>query len=283
MAKTSKTVPQKEAASSPQPAGGEDAAEPRPEEFVLFLIPIFPFVGLGKYVAMRPSFGDEEVPTPKLVKENKRKDASVLHHEAFLRIREEHEAEVRNLTKKSDSYKFLSEKLRVDLAAARDEHEEMAEKVRQRLEQIGRLNSQVDELMAKGEKFKENMDTLASRKEVVQAQLESVEAKLRDAKENASVQIERVKELQNRLDLATFDKASLANELQMARSKVTEANKRADANVAQFKIDVEVNQTKSMVEHAKWQARREALEEVSAQVFDVEAEIEIAKVEENKA
>ncbi|XP_070046733.1 uncharacterized protein [Nicotiana tomentosiformis] len=38
-----------------------------------------------------------------------------------------------------------------------------------------------------------------------------------------------------------------------------------------------------MVEHAKWQARREALEEVSAQRFDVGAEIEVVWAEDNKA
>ncbi|XP_070052003.1 uncharacterized protein [Nicotiana tomentosiformis] len=96
-------------------------------------------------------------------------EASVLHHEAFLRIREEHEAEVRNLTEKSDSYKLLSKKLRVDLAMDRDEHEELAEQVRQRLEQIGRLILQVDELLAKAEKFKKHMDILTSKKKVVQA------------------------------------------------------------------------------------------------------------------
>nr|XP_016439293.1 PREDICTED: uncharacterized protein LOC107765188 [Nicotiana tabacum] len=56
--------------------------------------------------------------------------ALVLHHEAFLRIREEHEAEVRNLTEKSDTYKLLSEKLQTDLVTDRDEHAEMAEQVR---------------------------------------------------------------------------------------------------------------------------------------------------------
>ncbi|XP_070049201.1 uncharacterized protein [Nicotiana tomentosiformis] len=244
-----------------------------------------------------------------------------LHHEDFLRIREEHEAKVRNLTEKSDSYTLLSEKLRADLATARDEHEEMAEQVlrilhdsedeleittndpilqvRQRLEQIGRLNSQVDELLAEAEKFKKNMDILASKKEVIQAQLELVEAQLRAAKENASVQIEKINELQYRLDLATSDKASLADELEVARSEVAvarsevvvarsevaEANKRVDAKVTQFRIDVEVNHAKveSMVEHGKWQARREALEEVSAQGFDVAAEIKNAKAEEARA
>ncbi|XP_070056248.1 uncharacterized protein [Nicotiana tomentosiformis] len=492
MAKTSKIVPQKEVASSSRLAGGEDAAEPRPEEFIpvgCSTVSDFKvekpssvsgrFVarmpepipdlkqwveGLGKDVAMRPPSGDEEVPVPKQVKEKNRKDsprspfskkkkpakkyrklkggpsvmlpesihrlrdepeevekelagvranvviqqssesaevnkgtlaiipeqekietirsragmvegetegrtsraakdisrdelgivdvsgspqisdamicedsmmegrsyegiqestdihsfldglesaaseeASVLHHEAFLRIREENEAEVRELTEKSDSYKLLSEKLQADLAAARDEHEEMGYQVfrilhdskdeleittdnpilqvRQRLEQIGRLNLQVDELMAEWEKFKENMDILASKKEAVQAQLESAEAQLRAVKENTSVQIERVKELQSRLDLSTSDKESLANELEVVRSEVTEANKRADAKVAQFRNDVEVNQAKakSMVEHAKWKAQREDLEEVSAQGFDVEAEIENAKAEKNRA
>ncbi|XP_070031744.1 uncharacterized protein [Nicotiana tomentosiformis] len=195
--------------------------------------------------------------------------ASVLHHEAFLRIREEHEAQVWNLTEKSDSYKLLSKQLLADLAAARDEHQEMAE--------------QADELMAEGEIFKKNMDILALKKKVFQAQLKLVEAQLRAAKKNASVQIERVKELQHRLDLVTSDKVGLANELEVAmskvvvarsevavaRSEVTESNKRADAKVAQFRIDVE--------------ARSEALEEVSAQGFNVEAEIENAKTEETRA
>ncbi|XP_070035614.1 protein WEAK CHLOROPLAST MOVEMENT UNDER BLUE LIGHT 1-like [Nicotiana tomentosiformis] len=133
----------------------------------------------------------------------------------------------------------------------------------------------------------------------VQAQLELAEAQLRAAKENASVQIDKIKELQHRLDLATSDKASLADELEIARSEVAvarsevavarsevvEANKIVDAKVAQFRIDVEVNQdkAKSMVKHAKWQARREALEGVSAQGFDVATEIENAKVEEARA
>ncbi|XP_070050326.1 uncharacterized protein [Nicotiana tomentosiformis] len=192
--------------------------------------------------------------------------ASVLHNEAFLQIREEHEAEVWNLTEKSDTYKLLSEKLRVDLATAWDEHAEIVE--------------QVDVIQAETEEFKKIMDILASKKEIVQAQLESAETQLQAAKEKASVHI---KELQHRLDLAISDKASLASELEVARSEMTETNKRADAKVAQFRVDVEVNQAKGMVEHAKWQARREALEGVSAQGFNIVAEIENAKAEEARA
>ncbi|XP_070036251.1 uncharacterized protein [Nicotiana tomentosiformis] len=156
--------------------------------------------------------------------------ASVLHHEVFLRIREEHDVEVQSLTEKSDSYKLLSEKLRADLTAAREEHEEMAE--------------QVDALLAEAEEFKKCMNILASKKEAVEAQLELSYAQLRSAKENALGMIEKMKELQHRLDLATSDKADLAKELEVARSEVIEANKRADAKVPQFRINVEVNKPK---------------------------------------
>ncbi|XP_070057721.1 protein WEAK CHLOROPLAST MOVEMENT UNDER BLUE LIGHT-like 1 [Nicotiana tomentosiformis] len=124
-------------------------------------------------------------------------------------------------------------------------------------------------------------------------------ATARDEQEEIAQQIAKIKKLQHRLDLATSDKASLADKLEVARSEVVvarskvviarsevaEANKRAYAKVAQFKIDVEVNQAKakSMVEYAKWQAQREALEGVSAQDFDVVAEIKNAKVEEVRA
>lgn len=126
--------------------------------------------------------------------------------------------------------------------------------VRQRIEQIGRHNSQVDALMAEAEEYKKCMDNLALKKETVEAQLELSDAQLRSVKENVLGLIEKMKELQHQLDLASLDKADLAKELEVARSEVVEVNKRADAKVAQFRIDVEVNQTKaaSMIEHAKW-------------------------------
>ncbi|XP_070039653.1 uncharacterized protein [Nicotiana tomentosiformis] len=235
--------------------------------------------------------------------------ASVLHHETFLRCREElthHEAEVRDLTEKSDTYKLLSEKLRADLVTVRNEHAEMAEQVfrvlhdsedelkivtndlilevRQRLEQIREIQAQVDTIQAEAEEFKKNMDILASKREVAQAQLESIETQLRAAKEKASVQVKKIEELQSQLDLAISDKANLANELEAAKSEVSMANIKADAKVSQFKVDVEAiqAQAKSMVDHARWKAR-EALEGVHAQDFDILAEIENAKAEEARA
>ncbi|XP_070037050.1 uncharacterized protein [Nicotiana tomentosiformis] len=224
--------------------------------------------GLGKAVAIRPPSGEEEVTALRF-----------RCCEAFLRIQEEHEAEVLNLVEKSDTYKLLSEKLQADLA-------------RKRFEQIGQLQTQVNTIQVKAEEFKKNMDILASKEKIIQAQLESAETQLQAMKEKASVQVEKIKELQRWLDLAVSDKANLADELEgarsevaVARSEVCEANKRADAKVAQFRIDLEVNQVKAkgMVEHAKWHSRKEALEWVQAQGFNIMVEIEKDRLEEAMA
>ncbi|XP_070054816.1 uncharacterized protein [Nicotiana tomentosiformis] len=162
----------------------------------------------------------------------------------------------------------------------------------QRFKEIVRLQTQVDAIHAEAEEFKMNMDILASKKEIVQAQLESAETQLQAAKEKASVQVEKIKRIQHRLDLTIYDKASLVDKLEVARSEVAvarsevaEANKRDDAKVAQFRVDVKVDQAKAkgMVEYAKCQARREALEWFQAQGFEIMAEIEKARVEEAMA
>ncbi|XP_070040873.1 uncharacterized protein [Nicotiana tomentosiformis] len=186
MAKTSKTISQKEAASSSRPAGGEAATEPHSEDFVP--------TGL-RYCRSDPIL-----------------------------------------------------------------------QVRQRLEQIGHLKTQIDAIKAEEEEFKKNMDILSSKKETVQEQLELVETQLQAAKEKTSVQVKKIEDLQYQLDLAISDKENLANEFEVVRSEIVVANTKADAKVAQFNIDAEAIQAKakSMVDHAKWQARREALEEVHA-------------------
>ncbi|XP_070046743.1 uncharacterized protein [Nicotiana tomentosiformis] len=205
--------------------------------------------GLPKDVAMRPPSDEEDVPlkspAPKQGDEKKRKRASVLHHETFLRYREElthHEAEVRDLTEKSDTYNLLSEKLQADLVTAQNEHAEMAEQ------------AQVDTIQAEAGEFKKNMDILVSKREAAQAQLESAETQLRAAKEKASVQVKKIEELQSQLDLVISNKANLANELEAAKSEVVVANTKADAKVSQFKVNFEAiqAQAKSMADHARW-------------------------------
>ncbi|XP_070020598.1 uncharacterized protein [Nicotiana sylvestris] len=140
-------------------------------------------------------------------------------------------------------------------------------------------------IQAEVEEFKKNMVLLASKKETVQAQLGSAEAQLLAAKEKSSVQAKEIEEFQSQLDSAICGKENLVKELEAAKSEMVKAKTEADAKVAQFKVDVEAiqAQTKSMVEHAKWQAQRESLEGVHAQYFDILAELETAKVEEARA
>ncbi|XP_070054320.1 uncharacterized protein [Nicotiana tomentosiformis] len=149
--------------------------------------------------------------------------------------------------------------------------------IRQRLEQIGRLNKKVDDIRAEADAFKKNMDNLAS-KEPVQAQLDSAETQLQAAKEKNSTQAEKIKELQSQLD-------SAANKLESAKSEVAAIGIKADKKVAQFKVNVKAIQTKgrSMIDHAKWQARREALEDAPSQDFDIMVEVENAQAEEIQA
>ncbi|XP_070028678.1 uncharacterized protein [Nicotiana sylvestris] len=129
------------------------------------------------------------------------------------------------------------------------------------------------------------MDILASKKEAVQVEYESAESQLQAARDKASVQVKKIEELQSQLDSTISDKANLANELEAVKSEVAMANTKADAKVAQYKVEVEAIQAKarSMVDHAKWQARRESLEGVQAQGLDIMVEIENAKAEETRA
>ncbi|XP_070034810.1 uncharacterized protein [Nicotiana tomentosiformis] len=236
-----------------------------------------PVGGLSKDVAMRPPSGDDDILTkpssPRQDKEKKRKRApsspssekkkprkrlarkpkkstsaraSVLHHETFLRYRDELKqlkAKVRELTEKRDAFKLLSEEiewevknLRAKLEVARKEHADLVEQ-------------------------------------------------LRAAKERAEVQIKKVEELQSRLGSAVSDRESLAKELRTAKSEVIVVKAEADEMVAQYKAHAEAAQdlVKTIVEHIKWQSRREALEEVHFRGFDLSAEIKNAKVLEAEA
>nr|XP_033516192.1 uncharacterized protein LOC104112386 isoform X1 [Nicotiana tomentosiformis] len=129
------------------------------------------------------------------------------------------------------------------------------------------------------------MDCLASEKEVARAQLNSTEIQLRVEKERAEVQTKRVEELQLQLGSAASDRKSLAKELETAKSLAVVVKADADEMVAQYKADAEATQdlVKNLIEHMKWQSRREAPEEVHARVFDLSAEIEDAKVLETES
>ncbi|XP_070046158.1 uncharacterized protein [Nicotiana tomentosiformis] len=123
------------------------------------------------------------------------------------------------------------------------------------------------------------MDRLALEKETAWAQLTSAETQLRAAKERAKVQAKKVEELQSQLSAAVSDRENLAKELEVAKSVVLVVKADADEMVSQYKAEAEAAQdrTKDIVEHAKWQSRREALKEIHARGFDLSTEIESAK------
>ncbi|XP_070036504.1 interactor of constitutive active ROPs 3-like [Nicotiana tomentosiformis] len=200
--------------------------------------------------------------------------ASVLHHETFLRYREElkhHEVETRELTEKRDTYKLLSEKLQAGLEAAQKEHADLVEQVRRVFEVSD-----------------DESDTVANDpnpQETGRAQLASVEVQLQAAKEKTSVQAKKIEELQSQLNSIVSVQENLAKDLEAAKSEVVMVRAEANDRMAGHKDDAEVaqDQERNMVKNAKWKSRRDALEGVHAQNFDLLAEIENAKIYEAKS
>nr|XP_016445051.1 PREDICTED: immunoglobulin G-binding protein H-like [Nicotiana tabacum] len=159
--------------------------------------------------------------------------ASVLHHETFLRYREElkhHEVETRELTEKRDTYKLLSEKLQAGLEVAQKEHADLVEQV------------EVDTVKAEAKEWKKNTDHLASEKETGRAQLASVEVQLQAAKEKTSVQAKKIEELQSQLNSIVSVQENLAKDLEAAKSEVVVVRAEANDRMAGHKDDAEVAQ-----------------------------------------
>ncbi|XP_019236075.1 PREDICTED: uncharacterized protein LOC109216382 [Nicotiana attenuata] len=195
----------------------------------------------------------------------------------------QYEAEIRGLTEKRDAYKHLSEKsegegksLLAKLEVVQKEH---ADLVQQKLDQIEQLRTEVYTAKAEAKEWKSNMDRLASEKETARAQLSLAEFHLRAVKERALVQAKKIEELQSQPNLAVYDRENLSKELETAKSEAKVIKVDADEMVAVYKADAEAAQVraKDIIEHAKRQSRREALEKIHAQGFDLSHEIENAK------
>ncbi|XP_070036661.1 uncharacterized protein [Nicotiana tomentosiformis] len=157
-------------------------------------------------------------------------EASVLHHETFLRYRDELnqlEAEVRELTEKRDTYKFLSEQregeaksLRAELEAAQKDHADLVEQVQQKIDQINQLRAEMDAVKVEAEKWRGTMDCLALEKETTQAQLTSAEVQLRATREKAEAWSQKIEELKSQLSSVVSDRETLSKELKAAKSVV---------------------------------------------------------------
>ncbi|XP_070055124.1 uncharacterized protein [Nicotiana tomentosiformis] len=196
-------------------------------------------------------------------------EASMLHHEVFLRSRGElrrYDAEIQRLTEEGDAFKLLSKKregeakgLRAGLEVARREQDNLSDfvpQVQQKLDVIRQLRVEVDAVKAEDEEWKKNMDCLASEKEAARTQLALAENQLRSLKEKSLVQAKKIEEFQYRLGSTTSDRERLATELAAAKSEVEIDTANADAMVAVYRSDAEAAQVraKEVVEAAQARA-----------------------------
>ncbi|XP_070004242.1 uncharacterized protein [Nicotiana sylvestris] len=145
---------------------------------------------------------------------------------------------------------------------------------------IEQLRGEVDQVKANCNPWKENMDHLATEKEAALANLVSAETQLQGAKEKNSTQAKRIDELEVKL-------AEAGAEVAEARAEVEKTNATADKTIVVYLRDAEATQTelredsdreKRSNDLAKFQSRRETLEEIHARGFDLTKEIAQAKV-----
>ncbi|XP_070055287.1 uncharacterized protein [Nicotiana tomentosiformis] len=173
--------------------------------------------------------------------------ASVLHHETFLRYRDELsqlEAKAKELTEKRSLYKLLSvqregeiKSLQAELDMAQKEHADMLEQVKileisdyeldtasnvqnpqvqQKIDRVDQLRAQMDEVKAMAEEWKAKMDRLASEKETSQEKLALAESQLRSMKEKIEARSQKIKELKSQLSSVVADRETFTKELKAA-------------------------------------------------------------------
>nr|XP_009790675.1 PREDICTED: uncharacterized protein LOC104238094 [Nicotiana sylvestris] len=125
------------------------------------------------------------------------------------------------------------------------------------------------------------MDLLASKKDTAQAQLSSVERQLQSMKEEILVRAKKIEELETQL-VAELAKATSEVEKVKAEAEAFMAVYRANAEAANAQAKdifyVAEVRLSCVASHAKYQSRRETLEEIHARGFDLTADIESEKV-----
>ncbi|XP_070018182.1 uncharacterized protein [Nicotiana sylvestris] len=197
-------------------------------------------------------------------------DASTLFEEAqhllsrvIVKFRDELsqcEAELRKVSIEEKALSFLYDQkeeelkvLRAELAKARKNETELDEQVtvilteyglpsltseantfmsqlQQKLEMIGQLRCEVDQVRADCHKWKENMDQLAADKETVISQLTSVETQLQGLKVKGLEQAKKIEELEAEL-------ARARAESEQAKAEVEKTKAAADKSIAVYLRD----------------------------------------------
>ncbi|XP_070050152.1 uncharacterized protein [Nicotiana tomentosiformis] len=211
--------------------------------------------------------------------------ATTLHREASFKYRAELarcEVDLKKLTEERNALKLLYVhkeeeimSIRVELTRA---HQDQTELIERKAELAEQLHEEAKMKEAETLGWKQNMDRLASEKDVVQAQLSLVECQLQSIKVENLARAQKVKDLETRL----------AAELARATSEVEAlvASYRADAEAANTRakeiFDIAKVRLSRVAEHARRQSPRETLEEVHARGFDLTADMENAKVLEDE-
>ncbi|XP_070031830.1 interactor of constitutive active ROPs 5-like [Nicotiana tomentosiformis] len=242
-----------------------------------------------KDAILRPSGGEEG--TKSLVlkpgKDRKRKTASQS---------EDPKPKTRRVKKKEEVIKDLQ----ADLAKAREEEAELDKQVsivileygfdptmeanpplsqlQQKVEKIGLLRGEVDQIKAECDRWKATMDNLAVEKETILAKLLSADVQLRGVKQKSLSQARRIEELETGLVEA---KAEIESSKVMADKSI--AVYRADPEAAQMQLREASDREQRVTDLAKCQSRRETLKKIHTRDFELFEEIARAKELEAEA
>ncbi|XP_070057414.1 uncharacterized protein [Nicotiana tomentosiformis] len=216
--------------------------------------------------------------------QEKMNEASVLHHERFLRSRMEIsqlEFELKEQVWKKDMYRDLIEQQDEDLKDLLILIAEL-EKVQEKIDLIELLQAEMDEVKTTAEALKGRMDLLASEKEDTKKELALVKDHLRVAKYKADKWSRLNDELRAQLASNASKWDALGQEYTALKSKLEATSidsSEVEEMLAQYKADVEIVEAhlRMKIEYVKRLSRRETLEEVHARRFDLSDEFEEAK------
>ncbi|XP_070049547.1 uncharacterized protein [Nicotiana tomentosiformis] len=233
--------------------------------------------------------------------------ASVLHHERFLRYRldiSQLEFELKEQVRQKDMYRSLSEQQNEDLkdllilqaelekaqkeaSTLKWEHADLVEKVKvfeakneQLVMETNNTTLQVQQKIDLIDRLLAEMDE----KEVEKAKLASVENQLRVVKDKVDKWSQLNDDLRAQLSSAITERDSLGREYAALRSKLDMTSTDAEEIMSQYKDDLEAAEThlRTKTEYIKRLSRRETLEEIHARGFDLSTEIEEARRLEEK-
>ncbi|XP_070003758.1 uncharacterized protein [Nicotiana sylvestris] len=153
--------------------------------------------------------------------------------------------------------------------------------LQQKLEMIGQLRGEIDQVKADCHRWKKNMDQLAANKEAVIVQLTSAETQLRGIKEKGLAQSKKIEELEVELSRDRAEAAQTKAEVEKTKATTDKTIfvYLRDATAVQAELREASDRGKWSNNLAKCQARRETLEEIDARGFDLTEEIAEAKAQ----